>query len=184
MFIEKLKESPGDKAIAIITIISFLIFILINQLIFAPLSALDSDYGILDFEFAWTTEQIHVIFNDWGEEIIIQQALGVYWDFLFILGYAPFIFGCILLVTRRLKGKFQRIGIFLSLTPIVAGVLDLIENMNLLVMLNNPTSFFPYIPFVVALCATIKFSFLIIGILFFFAALIGLIISKIRGTDK
>jgi len=53
------------------------------------------------------------------------ETLVTYWDFLYIVGYGSFIFGAILLVTRRLEGKLQKIGLWMTLTPILAGIFDL-----------------------------------------------------------
>ena len=62
MKIERLKEFPKNLYLFIITIVCFLIFILINQLVFAPFTGTVSTYNILDFEFAWIPEQILIIF--------------------------------------------------------------------------------------------------------------------------
>jgi hypothetical protein len=177
MNIQKLKEFPKNLYLFIITIVCFLIFILINQLVFAPYSATVPTYGILDFEFAWIPEQILVIFAAWGSSGIAINVLGVWWDFLYIIGYGFFIFGAILLVTRQLEGRFQMIGLWMSLTPLVAGIFDVVENINLLIMLYNTSAFPAFVPFIASLTATIKFTLLIIGILYFFIALIGLAIK-------
>ena len=184
MLLEKLKDSPKNIILVVITIIGFAIFILINQLVFVPLATNVSVYGILDFEFAWTPEQVKVIFMAWGTEGMVQQALGVYWDFLYIVGYGMFIFGCIILISRKLKGKFQTIGLYVSLTPIIAGIFDMIENLNLLIMLENPISISSFTPLIASISATIKFSFLIVGIIYFFFALIVVIIYIIKEKAK
>jgi len=180
MFLEKLKNSPKNLILVIIAIIGFLIFILINQLVFAPLAKLVPTYGILDFEFAWIPETIQTIFTVWGTEGMNLQTLGVYWDLLYIIGYSLFIFGSIVLVSRRLTRKLENVGLILSLTPLIAGLFDLIENINLLIMLNNPNTFPSFIPLVTSISATIKFGFLFIGIIFFFLALVIAIIMLIR----
>ncbi|TFG03565.1 MAG: hypothetical protein EU542_01880 [Promethearchaeota archaeon] len=180
MFLDKLIEFPRTLYVLIFTIGAFILFILINQLVFAPLSALSASYNVLDFEFAWTVDRISVIFASWGAVVIEAQILGVYWDFLYILGYGFFISGCILLVSRILSGRLQKIGLYLTLTPLFAGIFDLIENINLLIMLQNPTTFSAIVPFIASISAVIKFSLLIIGIGFFFVALILLVIIIIK----
>jgi len=180
MFLDKLKEFPKNLILLIITIVGFLIFILINQLIFIPLAPAVPTYNVLDFEFAWTSEKIQIIFAAWGPAGMTLQIQGVYWDFLYIVGYGLFIFGCILLVSRILTGRLQKFGLYICLTPLIAGVFDLIENVNLLIMLDNPTNFPTFIPFVASLSAVIKFGFLFIGIIFFFIALILIVIALIR----
>lgn len=180
MFLEKLKNTPKNFIILIITIIAFLIFILINQFVFAPLAKSVPTYGILDFEFAWVPERIQIIFTAWGSDGMHLQILGVYWDLLYIIGYSLFIFGCIVLVSRRLTGKLQNVGLIISLTPLLAGIFDLIENLNLLIMLNNPSNFPLFTPLITSISASIKFGLLFIGIIFFFIALVIVIIMLIR----
>ena len=167
MNIEKLKKSPKTGVILLITCIGVLIFLLINQLIFASLPIEVPSYGILDFEFAWTASQISIIFTAWGSDGMILHANGIYWDFLYILGYGSLIAGLILLISRKLSGKIQLIGLYLTFTPFLAGIFDCIENILLLTMLNNPSGFSPSIPLIAGIMAAIKFSILLIGIAFF-----------------
>jgi len=180
MFLEKLKEFPKGLFVSIVTIIGFLIFILITTLIFSPINQTVPTYGILDFEFAWVPEQVLTIFAAWGASGMAAETLAIYWDFLYIVGYGSFIFGAILLVTRRLEGKLQTIGLWMTLTPIIAGIFDVIENINLLVMLDKAPSFSSFVPLIASLTALIKFGVLILGIAFFFVALIMVIIKLIR----
>jgi hypothetical protein len=72
------------------------------------------------------------------------------------------------------------IGLYMSLTPVIAGIFDLIENINLLIMINDNPNFASFVPFIASLSATIKFGFLLIGAIFFLIALLLLIIAKIK----
>ncbi len=178
--LEKLKEYPSDLFLLIIAAIGIVILLTINILIFEPLAYLGYGYGILDFEFAWTKEQILIIFGVWGDEVMTLQAVGVYWDFLYIIGYTVPLFALILLVSRKLDEKIQNISLYMSLTPIIAGIFDIIENINLLIMLNEATAFASFVPLIASLSATIKFGFLIVGAIFFLVALILLVIIKFK----
>ena len=183
MFLEKLKEFPKQKALVIITILSFislLILTLIMQSIERELKG-STGYGVMEFEFAWTPEMIREIFRAWGVAGKKKEATAIYWDFLYIPSYGLFIAGCILLVTRKLEGeKLQNFGLFVTITPIIAGVFDVIENINLLLMIENDAYIEMGSPFIASLCASIKFGLLFLGICFFIVALIVLVINKIR----
>jgi len=181
MNIEKLKKSPKTGVILLITCIGLIIFLLINQLIFASLPIEVPSHSILDFEFAWTASQISTIFTDWGSDGMILHTNGIYWDFLYILGYGSLIAGLILLISRKLSGKIQLIGLYLTFTPFLAGLFDCIENILLLTMLNNPSGFSPGIPLIAGIMATIKFSILLIGIVFFLAGIFVLLVKWIKG---
>lgn len=178
-----LLERPKDKVVLLITLIAIAFFIIIPlafmQSIEQALMA-QSGYGVLDLEFAWTPEQIETIFSAWGAEGRGLEALAVWWDFGFIPSYGFFIFGAVLLVARRLNGKARDFGPIMSLTPLIAGGFDVIENISLLLMLNSGGPINATIPFIASLCATIKFSILIIGIIYFFVGLLLLLIKTIK----
>lgn len=180
MILERLREKPKSLYILIITGIGFIIFILINQLVFASLNQIFTDYGILDFEFAWTKNQILLIFSAWGEQGKLLQAAGIYWDFPYIFGYVSFIFGCNLLVLRQLEGKIQKTGLWILLTPILAGIFDIIENIQLLWMISADPNFPSYVPLIASISALIKFVLLGFGIVFFFIILIIFIFRSLK----
>ncbi len=177
--LEKLKKEPSDLILLVFAAIAIVILLTINILIFEPLAHSVYEYGILDFEFAWTKEQILIIFGVWGDEVMASQAAGVYWDFLYIIGYTVPLFALILFVSRKLDEKVLNIGLYMSLTPFIAGIFDIVENINLLVMLNEP-AFASFVPLIASLSATIKFGFLIVGAIFFLVALVLLVLKKIK----
>ncbi|MHA1111747.1 MAG: hypothetical protein ACTSRE_11640 [Promethearchaeota archaeon] len=175
--IEKLRRT-NILLVGILTVIGFGIFITINLFVFGNLPP--SDYGILHYEFAWTVEKVQIIFSTWGSGIMGAQAIGIWWDFPYIIGYSLLIGGCILLVARMNKGRIQNIGLFLTLSPFIAGLLDALENTFLLIMLYNPTTIKPAYPMIAAISAGVKFGLLIVGILYFLFALVTGIITKIK----
>ena len=179
MILEKLKKKPSDLILLIIAAIGIIILLVINMLVFEPLANSGLNYGILDFEFAWTKDQILIIFADWESAGMELQANGVYWDFLYIIGYTIPLFALILLFTRKLSGKIVDIGLYMSLTPIVAGVFDVVENFLLLVMLND-TNFASFVPMTASISAFIKFSLLLVGAIFFLIVLVLTLIKRLK----
>ncbi len=183
MVLDKLKEYPKDKVLLLITLIAFVSYVILTMLgasIESELMA-KSGYGVLDFEFAWTSDMIATIFAAWGEDGKQMEAIAVYGDFLYIPAYGFFMFGAILLASRRLEeGKIQDIGLIVCLTPLLAGIFDVIENINLLLMLSDESFIYSLSPLAASTCATIKFSLLFVGIIFFFVSLIILVVIKLR----
>ncbi|TFG11131.1 MAG: hypothetical protein EU535_07655 [Promethearchaeota archaeon] len=175
--IEKLRRT-NILLVGILTVVGFAIFISINLLVFGNLPP--STYGILHYEFAWSVEKVELIFSTWGAEIMGAQTRGIWWDFPYIIGYSLFISGLIWLVARLNTGKMQNIGLFLLSTPFLAGFLDVIENIFLLIMLYDPGSIIQLYPRIAAVAAGIKFGLLIVGIFFFLFALVYGIIAKLR----
>lgn len=180
MILDKLKKKPSDLILLIAALIGIVILLTINILIFEDIAKTVPVYGILDFEFAWTKDQILTIFSTWGPLGMAEQAAGVYWDFLYILGYVVPLFTLIVYFSRKLEDRIATFGLYMSLTPIVAGIFDLIENINLLIMLNGTPDFASFIPLLASISATIKFGFLIVGAIFFLVALVLIIIKKIK----
>ncbi len=179
MILEKLKKSPSDLILLNIAAIGIIILLIINIFVFEPLANSGLTYGILDFEFAWTKDRILFIFADWGSEGMALQSSGVYWDFFYIIGYSVPLFALILLFTRKLNGKIVDIGLYMSLTPLIAGIFDLVENINLLIMLND-TSFTSFVPLTASITAFIKFSFLLVGAIFFLVVLVLTLIKRFK----
>ncbi|MBA7505787.1 hypothetical protein ES706_04464 [subsurface metagenome] len=183
MFLEKLKEFPKNKILILITIIAFLSFLLIQVIVMGPIESVlksTTGYGVLEFEFAWVPEVINNIFTAWGLDGIAKETFVTYIDFLYLLSYSIFGFGLVLIPIRLSEGKLQEVGLFMSLTPLIAGVFDVIENINLLIMLGNPSSFQSFIPFVASLSAVLKFGFLLIGIIFFVITLLIMLIGRLK----
>ena len=178
MFLDKLKEIPKNLYLIMMFVGGFILFIAINMLLFQAFSTSSffATYGILDFEFAWTVEQVELIFTTWGSIGMVIQEAGVYWDFIYIIGYVFFAFGGVLLVTRKVSGKFQNVGLYISFIAILSGIFDVMENIFLLIMLQNPSAVPIFAPPIAAIMATIKFSCLAIALVYF---VIGLIIALI-----
>jgi hypothetical protein len=180
MILEKLKKTPGDLILLIIAAIGIIILLVINMVVFEPLANSGFSNGILDFEFAWTKDQILIIFTEWGGAGMVLQANGVYWDFLYIIGYSVPLFALILLFTRKLSGKIVDIGLYISLTPLVAGIFDLIENINLLIMLNDTPNFASFVPMIASVTAFIKFGLLLVGAIFLLVVLVLTLIKRFK----
>ena len=180
MILEKLKKAPSDLILLIAAAIGIVILLTINIFIFEPLALSVYYYGILDFEFAWTYDQAILILNTWGPLGMALEEAGVYWDFLYIIGYVTPLFALILYISRRLKDRMATIGLFMCLTPVVAGIFDVIENINLLIMLNDTPNFASFVPLIASIAATLKFGFLFIAAIFFLISLVLLIIAKIK----
>ena len=106
MFLDKMLEIPKKKALQLITLIGLIAFVVMTML--GGVVNVAPVYTILDYEFAWTSGQVEIIFNAWGAVGKQQIAFGIYMDFLYILAYGALIFGCLLIATRKLEGKNGR----------------------------------------------------------------------------
>ena len=182
MDIEKFLEFPKKKMLILGTVLAFVSFLLLT-IIMAPTELYlkgNTGYGVLEFEFAWTSEGINTIFSAWGNDGKQKELLVTYIDFLYIPSYAFCYSGCILLITRKFKDRHKKIGLYIALTPFIAGIFDVIENINLILMLANDSFIRGGSPFIASLCATIKFGFLIIGWIFIVVRFFVLLVKKFK----
>lgn len=137
-----------------------------------------SEYGVLELEFAWTIDQIETIFTAWGDELITKELGVTFLDFGFLIFYSLTLSGITLILTRRgTFGTLTNWGYFLTIIPIIAALFDGIENINLVLMLTSPSNFPSFAPFIASISAVIKFSLIILTILFW---IIGFAFAYLR----
>ncbi|MBD3227016.1 MAG: hypothetical protein GF329_02425 [Candidatus Lokiarchaeota archaeon] len=193
IMLEKLLEKPSKKLISVISVIAIVGFIILTIIFrFISPNTNATTYGIIDFELAFTSEQIGIIFNVWNSNPLIfnEQTVGIFLDsFLYIPCYALSLLGVSIILSRSFKGKLQKIGLFFAILPIIAALCDIIENMGLLNMLNNYNSYIAgtaidVIPIITSICATIKFLLLFISILFVSVASIYWLINRVRKKEN
>jgi hypothetical protein len=182
MFLEKLKEFPKTKSLVIATVITFVPFILITAFFIINEYKLKTTtgYGVLNFEFARTSQNINRVFTAWGPNEIKEQTAITYLDYLAIFFYALFGTGLILIISRKLEGKLQNLGLIMALSFIIAGLFDALENINLLLMLGNKNYASSAIPFFAFLFSTFKIIFLAIGLVFVFITVIYLMVKRMK----
>ena len=181
MNLEKLKEVPKHQHLILITILTSIpFFILTIMFIINEFRLISSTgYGILDFELAWTPGRAQQILIAWGQVEIQNQIIMHYIDYLYILFYGLFGAELILIASRRIEGKIQKLGLYFTFTPIIAGIFDALENINLILMLNDKTFINSGSPFFASSCAVIKIGFIILSLCFFYIAMLCSILKKL-----
>ncbi len=91
-------------------------------------------FPIVDLELAWMAERADDVVR--GVDLGVVRA-AVVWDFLFILFYTPGLFFGSLWSRRQFGGDFgRRAGTVIAAGGLIAGVLDLIENVAMLAYLR------------------------------------------------
>ena len=145
-----------------------LLMILIMQYTGHPLKTPTTHGGILSLEFADTKTKIQSIYDAWqatnirNRTNISQARINTYWDFVFIFFYsALFFYWNWVSAQNPVNNKY--LGKAAALLAIIAGTLDVIENLGMLKSLNGNIS--DATADMTSLCATIKFSLLGISVL-------------------
>ncbi len=165
------------KIIILAAFLGVLILTIVFQIQGAPVTAA-TGYSVISFEFAFTQATAQTILSAWGTQWIPTMLLGTYLDFLYIISYSLFIMAVAILLVRKLEDKFQTFGMFIALSGFIAGALDVIENINLIIMLNNPITFPSFAPTIATICAAIKFGLIFLALGFALAAIVLLLLKK------
>ncbi len=118
-----------------------------------------STKGILDIEFAKTSEKLSKLKAGWNKKDVITN---IYLDFLFIISYTWFFILACLYIKKRTNAKTIA-SVFITIA-VLAGVLDVIENCFMLFAMDHSKN-----------AQALKFTyyaallkFILIGILFIY----------------
>ncbi len=167
-----LENWPEQKSVKILTIIAaifFLIFFVIMRVIGSSVE--ESSYNVFDLELAWTPERMDTILSTWGDDLIEKELLVTYVDFGFLVAYGTLLAGLSLLFARFFKGEILgKFGFKAVYVSYVASAFDFLENLVIIVILNNPETYPTHTPFLVSMCATIKFLLIFIVIAYLIVA--------------
>lgn len=177
---KRIRQVPRDSTLVLAAIVSFIPFIFLTLFFIFNERALraSSQYGVLQYELAWTPKTIDRIFTAWGHANVQHQIYTHHVDNLYLFVYGMFALLCILLLARRLEGRLQQVGLFFVFTPVLAAVFDAMENVFLLSMLTRGAPGGWSDPVLASLCATFKIAFLGASIAFIFIAGVRLLARR------
>jgi len=166
--------NPKDRKIFLIIFLAFVVSLtIIFQLLDVPLKTQSAPVGIVSFELAGNQENGIRIMDSWDPQADLNASFGLGLDYLYMLSYALTISLACWLVADRHSGWYSKIGSWFGLVGFLAAFFDAIENIALWNLLSgNITQFLPVLAF---WCATIKFTLIILGILY---ALIGWLVPS------
>ncbi len=130
-----------------------------------PLKNIVAPKGIVSFELAKTLPNSIEILNSWDMHAKLYAGLSLGFDYLFMLMYSLLFYKIILYFsTKYTNNTIAKYVKGLALLMIFAGIFDAIENYSLIQLyIGNLDQMFSSIAFY---SATIKFSFLGLGIIF------------------
>lgn len=113
--------------------------------------------GIIAFELARTIENANAMVATWQSlDAVHLKKISLFFDYIFIIGYAGSLF---IILQEWWQKSAKKWVYYLSLLPILAGILDGIENFGLLqIVYGNGTQFSASLAFY---CASIKFAILV-----------------------
>ena len=171
--------STSRKALFFAFLAGTLILFAVFRVLDTPLRTPAAPNGIVSFELAGTPSKTEAIIDSWRitgllitrvEPGIVSRAVafaafGLGIDYLFVPVYATALALGILLAAGRHKGWFGMLGTWLGWGAYTAALFDAVENYALARMLLMNQVWSPY-PQVAAICATVKFGLLLLGLLY------------------
>ena len=146
------------------TVVLFVLFRALNT----PLVTLAAPGGIVTFELAGSPAHARAILASWDARAQTFAAFGLGLDYLFMPCYALALSLGTLLAAGRHEGWLRTLGALAGWGALAAALFDAVENYALWTLLVHGVSA-PW-PGVAAICGTLKFAFLALGLLY---ALVG-----------
>lgn len=132
--------------------------------------------GILDLEFAYNTAKTAVVMNAWtstaGMDNIAAARSNTWFDFLFLFFYSIFLFLACKKIAQNIQGPVSRAGNMIALAALLAGFLDVLENLGMLVSLSGHIS--GTIAFLTVFFSVIKWALALIAVLYVLTGLLAL----------
>lgn len=94
--------------------------------------------GIVSLELAHQSDTVQAITTSWNEAGLTRNAKNNVWiDFLFIPFYAMLFYTLCGSISVRMQGLPAKLGVFTAFGSLVAGLLDIGENILMLFSLNG-----------------------------------------------
>ena len=158
--IESLGEKPSNRKLKIILIASTILLFATATSVIRILESSGFTGELERTQLGFDSEYIRDCFSTMTDQGLSRFILGNLVDYLFMASYGGFLFSLTLLVTRRLNETSigRDIGYIISLLGLFAAVSDGLENIFILSMASNPTSFPSWLAFYHSLFAHIKFK--------------------------
>jgi hypothetical protein len=148
----------------------------------AMLKTAAAPLGIINIELANTTAKTRAIINSWAptadSDKITAAKFNTYSDFLFLFFYAGFLFFACKKIAVNSIGSVAKAGNIIAYAALLAGFADVMENTGLLFSLNYHIS--AVVSFCTAFFSTIKWSLVVIAVLYVLTGLLVLAYRRIR----
>lgn len=142
-----------------------------------------SPASIVSLELAHDAQSVQDITTIWNEEGMTSRAkTNIRIDFLFIPFYAMLFYTLCGSISVRMNGIPAKLGVLLAFGSLVAGVFDVMENILMLYALSGHYNNISAL--LTTVFATIKFSLLLLAILYILPLGIRLLLLRKINTSR
>ena len=132
----------------------------------ADLKAPAGTPGIIQLELAFTEGNFSSIINQWSEAGTLQvQERNLWIDLLFPVAYAVFLSSLLAFLTVRPDGEPSPGLMLLLIQPFIAGLLDWVENISLLLLLRDTSNLSESLIFLASTVASFKWILILVSAL-------------------
>jgi hypothetical protein len=136
-------------------------------------------FPILELEFAWTAKRADEALA--GADLDAVRAT-ILWDFVFLVLYASALYlGSLWAGSRFVSDQLSKVGPYIAIGALLAGIFDFIENLAMLAHVNGWSS--GSVPLVVAgVMATLKFLLVLVAIVYIVMGIVVAIARRVSDT--
>ena len=159
---------PGKRSAIFIPlfVLTIAVMVILN-VVGAPLTTEAAPLGIISFEFAGDVSTAQAMLDSWDAQTHVRAGFSLGFDFLFMVLYSCAIACACAWISgglRDVAAPLATAGLMLAWGQWLAALLDVVENTGLWITLSNSPSA-PWLR-VAWWCAAIKFTLVILGLLY------------------
>ena len=139
--------------------------IYVMQITGAPLKGAETPLGILNLEFAYNAQLAEIVTNAWKQQNVLEAAIyNTALDFLFLGCYCILLFSICTYVSKKTIGLLHKMGSGFGIAVGIAGGLDILENLGMLITLSGAID--DSIALITVILSTLKWVLVIAVIVF------------------
>lgn len=165
--------SQGSRNTIFTLLLSLTVIImLVMNTVGKSLNTDEAPLGIVSFEFAGSTQKAQKILDSWDNAAQLRAAFIQGLDFLYLVIYSTTIaIACLWAgqILHKARWPFASLGILLAWGLWLAAILDAVENIALVIIMLR--RIITPLPEIAAVCATIKFALIFLGLVYALYAL-------------
>ena len=177
-----MKINLSDKMCLLLLVAGTLIMMIVMAKTGATLKTPATPKGILDLEFAYSQTKVATVMTAWADNGSINNVRvakeNTWFDFIFIFFYSLLLSRVCNMIAISSQGLWSGTGRLLAKAALIAGLLDVLENIGMLITLGGHRSGI-YAAFT-AFSSILKWGIVIITLLYILIA--GLVISYTKLT--
>lgn len=178
-----LNTSPRQRVVAVATILALAAAVAVWLMMRPAESTMQANgYGIVPYELAFTADKVDTILTAWGSEGQAAARRSLLIDFAFMPSYGILFAGITLLLARQQRvGWLKSVGFALAIGALAAALFDALENVMLLTMLGREGSVPALPPVVAGVAACLKFSLLVLALVYWLGGGLNLLVQRLAG---